>query len=550
MIGETLGRYRIAETIGAGGMGVVYRAYDPTLDRDVALKLLHAQALDSEASRSRFLREARALSHLNHPHICTIYEIGEADGRTFIAMEYVRGSAAVIRHSPPTGLPIETVLRYGAQIADAIGHAHEHGIVHRDLKSSNVVVTPESAVKVLDFGLAKHLERDLGGNADGGRGTVRRLRRMTEPGVVMGTPGYMAPEVLVGQPADERADIWALGVILHEMATGALPFAGPTPMEFAAAILKEPPAPLPARVSPMLRGIVQRCLAKEPGQRYQAAGEVRAALEAAASEPVSVVRSSRPAARRVAFVVAGVLAAALIAAVAVTKGSWQSDPPAAPIRSVAVLPLENLSGDPEQEYFADGMTEQLTADLSSIAMLRVISRTSVMQYKKARKPLPAIARELNVDGSSKARLCARASKVRITARLIRAATEDTLWARSYERDLRDVLALQSEVAKSIAGEVGITLTSQEQARLASARPVDPEAHRLFLLGRFHANQGTEEGLAEGHPAFRSGNRQRSWLRLGVRRPGRSLHGPFEFLRASTRSDAEGENRRPLGVEAG
>ena len=284
MIGETLGRYRIVDTIGAGGMGVVYRAHDPTLERDVALKLLHAQALDSEASRNRFLREARALSHLNHPHICTIYEIGEADGQTFIAMEYVRGRrlSFVI---PPDGLAVETMVRYGAQIADAIGHAHEHGIVHRDLKSSNVVVTPEGVVKVLDFGLAKHLERGKGGAMQTESVTKRSTitAEMTQPGVVMGTPGYMAPEVLVGQPADARADIWALGVILHEMATGALPFAGPTPMEFAAAVLKEPPAPLPARVSPMLRAIVQRCLAKDPGQRYQAAGEVRAALEAAAS---------------------------------------------------------------------------------------------------------------------------------------------------------------------------------------------------------------------------------------------------------------------------
>ena len=165
MIGETLGRYRIVDTIGSGGMGVVYRAYDPTLDRDVALKLLHAQALDSEAARNRFLREARALSHLNHPHICTIYEIGEADGRTFIAMEYVRGRplSSVI---PRDGLAIETMVRYGAQIADAIGHAHEHGIVHRDLKSANVVVTPEGAVKVLDFGLARHVERGQEGDAD------------------------------------------------------------------------------------------------------------------------------------------------------------------------------------------------------------------------------------------------------------------------------------------------------------------------------------------------------------------------------------------------
>ena len=376
-------------------MGVVYRAHDPTLDRDVALKLLNAQALDSEASRDRFLREARALSHLNHPHICTIYEIGEADGRTFIAMEYVKGRplSSVI---PPDGLALETMVRYGAQIATAIGHAHEHGIVHRDLKSANVVVTPESSVKVLDFGLAKHLERDPEGAMQTQEGSERSTLTtgMTQPGVVMGTPGYMAPEVLVGQPADERADIWALGVILHEMATGTLPFTGPTPLEFASAILRESPAPLPARVSPMLRGIVRRCLAKEPGQRYQAAGEVRAALEAAASEPVSAARPSRTAVRRVGWGLAGVVAAALVVAVAVNQGGWRQG---APIRSVAVLPLENLSGDPEQEYFADGMTEQLTADLSSIATLRVISRTSVMQYKKARKPLSDIARELNVD---------------------------------------------------------------------------------------------------------------------------------------------------------
>ena len=198
------------------------------------------------------------------------------------------------------------MVRYGAQIADAVGHAHEHGIVHRDLKSANVVVTPEGAVKVLDFGLAKHVERDpeaIPAQEVSKHPTL--TAGMTQPGVVMGTPGYMAPEVLVGQPADARADIWALGVILHEMATGTLPFTGPTPLELASAILKESPTPLPARVSPMLRGIVQRCLAKEPGQRYQTAGEVRAALEAAASAPVAVVQSARRSGRRVACVVGG-----------------------------------------------------------------------------------------------------------------------------------------------------------------------------------------------------------------------------------------------------
>ena len=408
MIGETLGRYRIVETIGSGGMGVVYRAYDPTLDREVALKLLNGEALDSTSARDRFVREARALSQLNHPHICTIYEIGEADGRTFIAMEYVRGRplSALI---PSDGLATESMVRYGGQIADAIGHAHEHGIVHRDLKSANVVVTPEGAVKVLDFGLAKQIERDPGRAIPAQEVSKRSTLTagMTQPGVVMGTPGYMAPEVLVGRPADARADIWALGVILHEMATGTLPFTGPTPLEVASAILKESPTPLPARVSPMLRRIVQQCLAKEPGQRYQTAGEVRAALEAAASAPVPRSSLAPLMGRRAAIAVAVVVAAVAIAVVAINWSSRRVGGTTAPIRSVAVLPLENLSGDPEQEYFADGMTEQLTADLSSIATLRVISRTSVMQYKKARKPLSAIARELNVDARRRRIGCAR-----------------------------------------------------------------------------------------------------------------------------------------------
>jgi TolB-like protein/Tfp pilus assembly protein PilF len=318
----------------------------------------------------------------------------------------------------------------------------------------------------------------------------------------MGTPGYMSPEVLVGKPADRRADVWALGVILHEMASGALPFAGPTPLEFASAILKEQPSPLPARVPPAVTGIVQKCLAKEPGQRYQSAREVRAALDAAASGTVHNSRPLRPrVVARVGWVAAGMIAAVLVAAFAWSNSGWLVDPPQAPIRSVAVLPLENLSGDPNEEYFADGMTDQLTADLSSISTLRVISRTSVMQYKKARKPLTAIARELNVDAVVEGSVVRVGDKVRITARLIKASSEETLWAESYERDLRDVLALQSEVAKSIASEIDITLTPQEQTRLARARPVDPEAHQLFLLGSFHANKGTEEGFTKAIEYF-------------------------------------------------
>jgi TolB-like protein/tRNA A-37 threonylcarbamoyl transferase component Bud32/Tfp pilus assembly protein PilF len=493
MTGQTLGRYGILETIGAGGMGTVYRAHDPTLVRDVALKMLHPNALEDAAARQRFVSEAQTLSHLNHPNICTVYEIGEADGRTFIAMEYVKGRtlSSVI---PRDGLPLETMVRYGAQIADALAYAHRQGVVHRDLKSANVVITPEGHAKVLDFGLAKR--------SDSSPDSATVAQVMTEPGVVVGTPAYMAPEVLAGASADARSDVWALGVILHEMAAGERPFAGNTAPSLTAAIIKDPPRILPPRITAALRGIVHRCLAKEPGQRYQSASEVRAALETAEAQSATVaVATQRVTRGRLAWALASVSVVGLLLALAMNAGLWSGSPQGSRVRSVAVLPLENLSGDPEQEYFADGMTEQLTADLSRIGGLRVISRTSVMQYKKARKPLPDIARELNVDAILEGSIVRADDKVRITAKLIRGTTDENLWAQSYERDLRDILSLQGEVAKSIAREINIALTPQEEARLASGRRVDPAAHQLFLLGRFHFNRNIEDGLRKAIPYF-------------------------------------------------
>jgi len=494
MTGQPFGRYRLVGVIGSGGMGIVYRVHDPVLARDVALKMLHPAVLEDDAARQRFLSEAQALSHLNHPHVCTVYEIGEIDGRAFIAMEYVEGrplSSLVL----PDGLPLETMVRYGIQIADALAHAHEHGVVHRDLKSANVVITPEGNAKVLDFGLAKR------SHASPNEATVADVA--TKVGVIAGTPAYISPEVLAGTLADARSDVWALGVMLHEMAAGDRPFAGSTPAALLSAIMKEPPRVLPPLIPQAIRGIVHRCLAKEPGQRYQSAREVRAALETAGTERVPVtVPAQRARHRRLALAVAGVSAVALVLALAVNAGMWPwRQQPAGRIQSIAVLPLENLSGDPEQEYFADGMTEQLTADLSSIAGLRVISRTSVMQYKKARKPLPQIARELNVDAVVEGSVVRAGDMVRITAKLIRGAPEENLWAQSYERDLRDILTLQGDVARSIAREINIALTPQEEARLAGGRRVDPAAHQLFLLGRFHLSRGIEDGLRKAIPYF-------------------------------------------------
>ena len=488
--GDRVGAYEIRATIGAGGMGVVYRAFDRRLEREVALKFLSAEVLADEQARRSIREEALALSHLNHPHICIVYEIGETTGQTYIAMEYVEGRPLSDLARQGGGLPIEAAGRYAAQIASGLAHAHERGVLHRDLKSSNVIITPDGRAKVLDFGLARRLREAAADES---------THTMTQAGQVSGTLAYMAPEVLRGQSADTRSDLWALGVTLYEMLCGKLPFVGQTPFALVSAIQREDPEPLPARVPAAFRAVVQRCLAKEPGRRYQGAREVQAALEATQSGAVFLTTEG---ARRNklghrAF-------AAALAVVALVGGLlWEhfgraSGP--ARIRSVAVLPLANFSHDPEQEFFADGMTEQLITDLSKIRALRVISRTSVMQYKGTQKALPAIARELNVDAVVEGSVMRVGDRIRITAQLVQAGSEQHLWAESYDRDLRDVLLLQSEVARNIAAEIRITLSPEEQARLAS-RQVDPEVYQLYLKGRFYANQGTEEPRRRGIEFF-------------------------------------------------
>jgi Tol biopolymer transport system component len=314
MIGETLGQYRIDARLGSGGMGVVYRAHDDRLQRIVALKLIGSHQGGTTADdRERLLAEARAASHLNHPHICTVYEVGEIGGRAFIAMEFVEGRS-LAELIPEDGLPAETAVRYGQQIAAALGHAHERGVIHRDLKTANVAIGESGNAKVLDFGLARRAGR---GVIDGATQSVD----MVEPGVLAGTLAYIPPEVLLGQSADARGDIWSLGVVLYEMATGRLPFQGKSQFDLTAAILRASPDPFPATVPAVLRAIILRCLAKEPGQRYQRAGEVRAALEAIHSDLAFVPPSPIAAAPRRGR--AGLaIAAAALAVAALALGVW------------------------------------------------------------------------------------------------------------------------------------------------------------------------------------------------------------------------------------
>ncbi len=488
--GDRVGAYEIRAPIGAGGMGEVYRAFDDRLEREVALKFLSAAVLADEQARRSIREEALALSRLNHPHICTVFEIGETGGQTYIAMEYVEGRTLIdlVRHEG--GLPIEAAGLYAAQIAGALAHAHERGVLHRDLKSSNVIITPDGRAKVLDFGLAMRVRESVADES---------THTMTQAGQVSGTLAYMAPEVLRGQPADARSDLWALGVTLYEMLCGKLPFAGQTPFALVSAIQHEEPDLLPPRVSAGFRAVVQRCLAKEPGRRYRAAREVQAALEATQSDAASLTLERTRRNKLGRWALAGALTVVVLVGGLLWEHFRRASGPAR-IRSVAVLPLANFSHDPEQEFFADGMTEQLITDLSKIRALRVISRTSVMQYKGTQKQLPAIARELNVDAVVEGSVMRVGDRVRITAQLVQAASEQHLWAESYDRDLRDVLSLQGEVARNIAAEIRITLTPDEQARL-TGRQVDPEVYQLYLRGQFYANQDSEKPRREAIEFF-------------------------------------------------
>jgi serine/threonine-protein kinase len=467
-------------------MGEVWRARDSRLERDVALKVLPAAALSDETARTRLVREARLASKLNHPHICTIYEVGEADGQVFIAMELVEGRSLSARLADGP-LPVDEVLRYGQQMADALAHAHGRGVVHRDFKSPNVIVTPEGQVKVLDFGLAKRLAGEELAEA-----TTMTRQSLTAPGMVAGTLAYMAPEQLRGHPADERSDVWALGVVLHEMATARRPFQGQTGFELTAAILSQPTPPVPASVPAPLAGVIERCLTKEPGERYQRSSEVRAALEAAASGH-GVARRAAPRAaptrRRWGLVAGGGVLALLVIAAGVlfgldVRGVRSRMMGRADAIRLAVLPFMNPSGDPEQEYLSNGLTQETIALLGRLhpETLSVIARTSVMRYKKTEKPIDQIGRELGVDYILEGSAQRQANRIRVTAALIKVANQTQLWADTYERDLSAVLTVQGQVAQRVAKALAVKLLPADEARLAVVRTVNPDAYDAYLKG--------------------------------------------------------------------
>jgi TolB-like protein len=488
--GTRLGPYEIVAPLGAGGQGEVYRARDERLDREVAIKLIPAELMHDPAGRKRMQREARTLSRLNHPNIATIYEFDSQNGIEFIVMELV-GGESLRRRLADGALPIKQVLALGMQIAEGLAAAHEAGIVHRDLKPENLIITSEGRLKILDFGLAKPA-------AAASASASATETFVTEAGSAVGTLPYMAPEQLRGEEVDARVDIYAAGAVLYEMATGKLAF-GQRGAMLVDAILNCSPQPAQAlnpRVPPELNSIITKALDKDPARRYQAARELRVDLDR-----LSTSTGTRPAVQQArrpwmgAWLALAAVALILVGGIwlGMRRGSTAASSPQ-PIRALAVLPLENFSGDPQQEYFADGMTEELTTTLSHIQALRVISRTSMMQYKGTNKPVPQIARELHVDALVEGSVLRSGDRVRITAKLIPAVADTTLWAKEFDRDVRDVLTVQSEVARAIADEIKVQLTPQEQQRLAAPASVNPQAHEAYLRGRYELSKYTEKDL--------------------------------------------------------
>ncbi len=486
--GDSFGHYTLLAPLGHGGMGEVYRARDNRLARDVAVKFVTPTASSSTESLS--LAEARAASALSHPHVCTLFAVEEVEGETFIVMELVEGrllSDAI----GSKGLPADTLVRYASQIAGAVAHAHARHIVHRDLKGANVIIG-DSGAKVLDFGIARRY----------GDEELQQTTIAGDPlaglGGIAGTLPYIAPEVLRGEPASTRSDVWSLGVLFYEMATGRRPFAGATGAELTSAILRDAAPPLPAGAPNALRVVVRRCLEKEPGQRYANAGQVAAALETSAFNAAPPARTRRWRAVSLALAAAGLVA--IVAAVMWWR-PYATSTERPTIGSLAILPLTDLSRPTPDDAFADGITDALIGEVGQLSPLRLISRTSVMRYRGSQKSIPEIARELGVDAVLEGSLLRSGSRLRITAQLVEAKSALSLWTRVYERDVGDLIALQRDLARTVATELRVQLTPSQQTRLTTEHRVAPAAVEAYLRGRYQWSKRTPDSLAASIVSF-------------------------------------------------
>ncbi len=477
-----ISHYRIVERLGQGGMGVVYKAEDLKLGRVVALKFLAPNVCLSDHARSRFVREAKALAAIDHPNICAVHDIDEAQGQLFLAMSFVDGPTLREKIAEGT-LSLDQALRIVIDAAQGLHAAHTSGIVHHDIKSGNIMLNADGRTLITDFGLACP-ENDAS---------------TSQAGLLIGTPSYLSPEQVRGEKADRRSDLWSLGIVLYEAVTGQLPFRADV---MPGSILTDDPPPVSSLrpdAPPELDRILSKALAKAPSKRYQSAADLAADLKRVL-EPGRKETRRRWRTVRKRLVLALFAPAMLLMAAVIALWVRSSDPPDLR-QSIAVLPLQNLSGDPGQQYFTDGMTDAIITDLARIAALRVVSRGTSMVYSTRPDPMRAIARDFHVHYLVEGSVLRAGDRVRITVQLVESKNDRHVWAQNYEGDLRNILLLQSNVAQAIAREIRARLTPGEEARLAKASRVNPKAYEAFLKGRHLMLKWVRSDIAKGREYY-------------------------------------------------